>query len=481
MNRWLKQAGTVLNVWRNNRRAPYEIEAQQRARLAALVDFARANSPYYKKLYRNLPATLEDAALLPPVSKPGLMAHFDEWVTDPAVTQEGLKAFLGDNSLVGQFFLGKYAACFTSGTTGVRGMFVQDRNSMDVGKALTLARGLASLSGLRKSLGGPSGRGRRQASVIATGGHYATFSITERVRRQFPRQAKNSRTFSVLTALPELVRGLNEFQPSVLSGYPNAITVLAHEKEAGRLRIDPGLVVTFSETLDDTARDRIGEIFGCVVRSWYGAAEAESIAYDCGHDWLHLNADWIILEPVDADYRPVPPGQESDTVLLTNLANRVQPILRYDLGDRILFKPERCACGSPLPAIRIGGRLHDIPLFTSPEGEQHKMMPVLLSTACIETPGVQRHQVVQTQADRLVVRFEPRPGHDKNEIWEDLSARLRGRLIDQDLSFVDVVLDPDPPRTDPRSGKFRTFAVEMTDAADPAEFAEPTLSGARLE
>jgi len=31
---------------------------------------------------------------------------------------------------------------------------------------------------------------------------------------------------------------------------------------------------------------------------------------------------------------------------------------------------------------------------------------------------------------------------------------------------VDLVLDPDPPRTDPRSGKFRTFAVEM---------AEPTV------
>ena len=467
MHRWLRQVGTVWSVWRNNRRVPYEIEVQQRARLATLVEFARANSLYYKKLYEKLPATIDDTSLLPTVTKQDLMARFDDWVTDPAVTLDGVKAFLADDSLVGQLFLDKYAACFTSGTTGVRGSFLQDQNSMMVGKALTLARGALSLAGLRKSRVAGQGSRRLNASVIATGGHYATYSITERVRRQFPRQAKHNRTFSVLTPLPDLVRELNEFQPSVLSGYPNAITVLAHEKEAGRLRIRPYLVITFSETLDELARERITETFGCVVRSWYGAAEAESIAYDCGQGWLHLNSDWVILEPVDEKHRPVPPGQESDTVLLTNLANRVQPIIRYDLGDRIVFKPERCLCGSPLPAIRIAGRLHDIPVFTSPEGEQHKMMPVLLSTACIETPGVQRHQVVQTTPTRLTVRFEPRPGENKDEVWKALSMRLQGRLADQGLSFVDLVLDPDPPRTDPRSGKFRTFAVEM---------AEPTVS-----
>lgn len=34
-------------------------------------------------------------------------------------------------------------------------------------------------------------------------------------------------------------------------------------------------------------------------------------------------------------------------MLLTNLANHAQPILRYNLGDRIAVNPEPCACGSP--------------------------------------------------------------------------------------------------------------------------------------
>ena len=58
---------------------------------------------------------------------------------------------------------------------------------------------------------------------------------------------------------------------------------------------------------------------------------------------MHLNADWVILEPVDRAYRPVPPGVMSHTVLLTNLANRVQPIIRYDLGDSVVIEPDPCA------------------------------------------------------------------------------------------------------------------------------------------
>ncbi len=56
---------------------------------------------------------------------------------------------------------------------------------------------------------------------------------------------------------------------------------------------------------------------------------------ECAHGLFHVNSDWYILEPVDEDYRPVAPDVGSHTVLITNLANRVQPLIRYDLGDRV--------------------------------------------------------------------------------------------------------------------------------------------------
>src|SRR5206468_3508687 len=86
---------------------------------------------------------------------------------------------------------------------------------------------------------------------------------------------------------------------------------------------------------------------------------AELIAYGCREGSLHVNADWVLLEAVDRDYAPVRAGEASHTVLLTNLANRAQPLLRYDLGDSIVVQPEPCRCGNPLPAIQVQGRCDD--------------------------------------------------------------------------------------------------------------------------
>lgn len=92
-----------------------------------------------------------------------------------------------------------------------------------------------------------------------------------------------------------------------------------------------------------------------------------------GEGWLHVNVDWVVFEPVDADYRPVAPGEQSHTVLISNLANRVQPILRYDLGDSVLERPDPCPCGNPFPAIRVQGRSADVLTFRSPAGEKVRL------------------------------------------------------------------------------------------------------------
>lgn len=68
---------------------------------------------------------------------------------------------------------------------------------------------------------------------------------------------------------------------------------------------------------------------------------------------LRVNADWVILEPVDADHRPLPNSQVSHTTLLTNLANPAQPLIRFDIGDRILIESEACA-GRRSPTRRSG-------------------------------------------------------------------------------------------------------------------------------
>ena len=149
------------------------------------------------------------------------------------------------------------------------------------------------------------------AVLVATGGHFAVADWFERLRGQLallPGGRDLVKVFSVLLPLGELTRLLNDFQPTMLLGYPSVVHLLAAEQRAGRLRIAPVFVGVGGEGLEAGARKRITEAFRCLVNTQYGASEFYSIAFECGQGRLHLNSDWVILEPVDAAYQPTPPA-----------------------------------------------------------------------------------------------------------------------------------------------------------------------------
>lgn len=331
------------------RGGPTALRRRQRERLADMVRFARARSPYYREQYRGLPDQVEDPARLPVTDKKQLMARFDDWVTDPGVTLERAREFVGSPGRVGEWFLGRHTLATTSGTTGTPGLFVLDAWSFAVAGAMGF-RMLRSWLGFGDLLRIARGGGRL-AMVSATGGHYASAVAAARLGR---RRGKVL-ALALERPLPELAARLEEFQPAVLAPYASAAALLAGEQEAGRLHLRPVLVVLSAEGLPLPEYERIARAFGARVRHSYAATECPFLSSSCREGWLHVNSDWAILEPVDREHRPVPPGETSETVLLTNLANRVQPILRYDLGDRVLARPDPCPCGSPLPAIRVRG------------------------------------------------------------------------------------------------------------------------------
>jgi len=99
-------------------------------RQLAMVAWARSGSPYYRRLYRGLPADITTLQDVPPVTKPALMAEFDDWVTDGAVLREDLRTWLADPATIGRMFRGKYLAYTTSGTTGEPAVLLEDEASL---------------------------------------------------------------------------------------------------------------------------------------------------------------------------------------------------------------------------------------------------------------------------------------------------------------------------------------------------------------
>ena len=108
-----------------------------------------------------------------------------------------------------------------------------------------------------------------------------------------------------------------------------------------------------SEVLTDETRGRLRSAFGVEPTNVYGATETAGIASECRHGRLHRYEDLVIAEIVDEDNRPVAPGEFGAKLLVTVLFSRTQPLIRYEMSDRVQALVGACPDG--LPYALIGG------------------------------------------------------------------------------------------------------------------------------
>jgi phenylacetate-CoA ligase len=446
---------TLWDVWRVSRHDEAFFSSLRDDRLGNLINFVRKRSRFYRDHYKDLPVDLCDLQRLPPVSKRELMENFDDWVTDPIVTRAGVDTFVTDMDNVGDLYLDQFAVWTSSGTTGTPGIFVHDQGALSVYAALALLRGLKvwiSPGELWEFLR----QGIRASIVIATGGHWASDAVKEQIRGLNTYLSDRIHTFSVVEPLPQIVQSLNEQTPTILLGYPTAVDLLAEKQIAETLKISPILVISAAERLPPGARGQISNAFGSLVREVYAAAEFMGIAYSCDHGWLHVNSDWLILEPVNEAYEPVPPGEPSHTVLLTNLANKIQPIIRYDLGDSITVNPSHCCCGNAMPAIRVEGRCDDVLYLRATDGTLIPVLPMALETVVELIPGVKQYQILQTGPAKLSLRIE-----GSSHLGEVVAKRIDEYLGMVGLTSTRIELSPEPPIRDPISGKYQRVRANL--------------------
>jgi phenylacetate-CoA ligase len=409
------------------------------------------------------PRAAARAATLPlsaiePIARARAMARFDEACTDRRITLRGAREFLAGPDRLGAAYLGRYAVWTSSGTTGEPAVWVHDARALAVYDALESLRlcgldrpgtGSALLEDWARA---PLTGGRRFAMVGATGGHFAGNASVERQRRLWPWAARNVRVFSILRPMPELRAGLEAFDPTVIATYPTAAEVLAAERVAGRLAIRPREIWLGGEHVSEGVRRTVAESFGCRVRQGYGASECLAIGWACDHGVLHLNADWVVLEPVDRALRPVPPGTPSHTVLLTNLANHVHPVIRHDLGDSVTMLGEPCGCGSAMPALRVEGRRDDVLTFDGDAGPV-RLLPLALETVMEEHAGAFDFQLVGRDARTVALRLPRAAGRAARRAA--CHRALRAYLDANGLRRVSIVDDASPPARDRTSGKLR--------------------------
>lgn len=454
----------LIDAWRTKRKGATAIEHQRQMRLAEMVEYARSNSLYFRHLYRDLSVNVREPSLLPVTNKKELMAHFDEWVTDRSINLEEARDFVNDPRRIGAYYRNQYTLLTTSGTTGTPGIFVWDPRTMRVVPATAfrmLASWLSPMDLLRIIM-----RGGRMSMVMGSGGHFASAIAAARLTK---RRGRSVQTLSVHHPLSKLVAMLNQHRPAITAPYASTAMLLASEQEAGRLQINPVLMVLSAEGLPQAEYGRVAKVFHAIVGNTYAATECPFLSYSCAYGWQHVNSDWVIVEAVDRNYEPVPPGTQSHTVLITNLANRVQPILRYDIGDGVVERADRCPCGKPFPAIRVRGRTSELLVFTNDRGERVSLPPLALE---LDVQGIDLIQIIQISDTELAVRFRQAQGTDRREAWETLYQALNHLLSQHGLGNVTITQSAELPEQS-QGGKYRLI-IAQRDASSAAEKSEMT-------
>jgi phenylacetate-CoA ligase len=255
--------------------------------------------------------------------------------------------------------------------------------------------------------------------------------------------------------LRHYVNAFTAHQPRLLTGYANSYYLLARmmNEQGIRLNYTPDALVLSSEKLTPEMKTTIRQAFRARAYEEYGAVENCVLATECEQGNLHVSPDFGVMEIVDDEGNPVPPGKEG-RILCTSLLNETQPLIRYEIGDLGVWSTANCTCGRDhLPMLKeIVGRLEDV--VVGPDGREM----VRFHWMFIDMPTVVEGQVIQEDLDRFTVKVVGTSGFSAVD-----EALIRNRFAER-LGPVKVAVEKvsEIPRTE--RGKFRAVISKVKPA-----------------
>lgn len=410
----------------HERWARSDIAPHQSTELAALRAFAYHASPFYRDFHKGY----EHAPLseLPILTKSLLMENFDSLATDRALRLADVRAHLAQGG-IGRF-QNRFEVVTTSGSTGSPGIFMFNRREW--------ATIIASFARAREWAGLRLNLTRRSSMAVVSSTN--DLNVSARVGKVANTPFLPTLRLDAGQSLPEIVAALNIWQPQVLVAYASMAHALVCEQAAGRLAIHPHTVFTSSEVLTHQMRQRLVEVWGEVVFDEYASTETATIAAeDTAHHGMHVFEDLLIVENVDADNRPVPPGMFGDKLLVTVLFSRTQPLIRYEISDSIRFSSQPPHCHLPFQVIdAVQGRKEDTLVMAGRNQEQVPVHPNVFHDVMDTIPN-SGWQIVEDEAGLHILIVAASEGFDAADIRERIAAALSARDVAVPTILVEQV------------------------------------------
>ena len=434
---WLK---TLWDHSRTLRMSRERLEAAQLKKFRRFVLFVQRRSPFYRRIISERgidPATCVPADF-PILTKSDVIEHFDDLVTDRRITRARIAEFLARSTDPTERFEGRFHVLHTSGTSGTVGYFVFSHEAWIKG-----ASHVVRAAPLRWR--------RRTAFVAATRGHFAGASLMLTGNLGSNNLFYDVRTFDVGQPMPEIIDGLNQFQPHNLSGYATVLKMLAEAQERGDLRIKPAHVGNGGEPLLPEVKAYLERVFKVPVLNGYASSEHLYMGMTLpGSDGMYLLEDDLIFE-IEANYTCV-----------TNLFNDAMPLIRYRMDD-VLVPESNGHSGYPFTRVKeIVGRYEDALVFTNRHGKDDFIHPIVIVELIVS--GLNAWQIVlEGKASfRFRARFDAALTPRECEATrERIREKINAILAEKDMTNVRFEIEQvEKLAIDPYSGKFRLVVRE---------------------
>ena len=340
-------------------------------RLLQFIHFAVSHSPFYAKLYETIDIdsikTIDDLKKLPIVDKEMLRANIKDVITNVG-------------NLEGH----------TGGTTGKS--LVVKYSADDV------MQRMAMLDNFKSRVGFEQNKMRR---ATFNGKHIVPPNQKKKVYWRYNAASKQM-IYSSFHLTEEnmgaYVDSLNKFKPVALDGFFTSLCDLAGyiKRHALPIKFHPIAIFPTSETLTQTGRELLENVFNCKVYDQYASSEGAPFVTECPNQMLHMELASGVFEHIN---------DEDNEILITSFTTHGTPLIRYRIGDKMVFpSSKKCTCGLCGPIVEeIQGRRLDF-LYT-PEGAKINAGNVANLLKNIPN-AVIRAQFIQKQMDEITVLLE---------------------------------------------------------------------------
>jgi phenylacetate-CoA ligase len=400
-----------------------QLQAYQFEEMMKLLRYVNEHSKFYNELYKNLNIedikAIEDIKKLPIVTKEMLRKNIEDVITIPK------KGAVADH---------------TGGTTG-KSLIVYNRVE-DIQKRMAVLDFFKLKNGFENV---------KMKKATFMGKHIVPPNQKKKVFWRYNKPIKQMLYSSFhLTEenIPYYIDSLNDFKPVTIDGFASSIYEIAFyiKRKNVKLKFQPKVIFPTSETLTEDYRKTIEEVFNCNVRDQYASSEGAPFVWECEYGNLHYDITTGVIENID----------NSNEVLVTSFLNYGTPLIRYKIGDSMIFEDSsrRCKCGFNTPLVKsIEGRKVDY-LYST---KRAKINLGNVSNIFKNVPNtIIKAQLIQDKIDHLIVKIV---------VDNSFSLKHKDLLIDEikhkfgnDMK-VDIEIVDEIPRE--KSGKHRLIVNKV--------------------